>query len=716
MNPIDEQPQPLLTEPGNHPPTVKQRIAAGLNRLLDRYQPGEGVVLIVTALIVGVLAGLGSILFRWILEQAAIVFFVWLPAALAQLPAAFAWLSSSGYILLAPILGALPAGWLIARYASEAKGHGVPEVMEAVALRGGRIRPVVPVVKYFASALTIGSGGSAGAEGPIVQIGAGIGSGLGQLLRLSDDRIQSLVACGAAGGIAAVYNAPIAGVIFAVEIILGQFSVGNLTAVVLAAVTSSIIGRAAFGEAPAFAATSYTVESLWEFPIYAVLGVLAGLAAVLFVRVLYWTEDVFDNSRKLPGWVKPAVGAALLGLLALLYGRIPGLGYDHIPQVFGVGYETITMALTGGGTVGLLLALLILKILATSFTLGSGGSGGVFAPSLFVGSTLGAACGLVVNQLWPNITAPVGAYALVGMAAAFAGSTFASVTAVVMIFELTSDYRLILPLMLSVVISTLLARYMLNGESIYTLKLSRRGIRIASGRDVDVMQGVLVQEAMTTRVDTVPTTMTLDRLRTEFTRTQHHGFPVIDDEGKLYGVVTVQDASRAIEAGMPPDTPVARFAERNLAVAYPDEPMADALNRLSVRDIGRLPVVSRRDPNLLLGAVRRSDILRAYNIALTRRAHIQHKAARIRLRKVDHTEFLELDVTPGSPCVGARIENLAGAMPHEAVLVSVRRASGEIIIPHGDTVLESGDRIVAFADEDAARHLTGVLLGNDVEG
>ncbi|MCB9129712.1 MAG: chloride channel protein [Anaerolineales bacterium] len=710
---MDEEIQLPLTEPGDRPLSVRQRVASILNRLLDRYQPGEGVVLIATALVVGIFAGLGAILFRWILAQAGIVFFVWFPAALAHLPATFTWLSSSGYILLAPILGALPAGWMIARYAGEAKGHGVPEVMEAVALRGGRIRPVVPVIKYFASALTIGSGGSAGAEGPIVQIGAGIGSGLGQLLRLSDDRIQSLVACGAAGGIAAVFNAPIAGVIFAVEIILGEFSVGNLTAVVLASVTSSIIGRIAFGESPAFAASSYSVQSLWEFPIYAVLGILAGLVSVLFVRVLYWTEDRFDESRRLPGWVQPAVGAAMLGLMALIYGRIPGLAYDRIPQVFGVGYDTITMALHGGGTVSLLLALMLLKILATSFTLGSGGSGGVFAPALFVGSTLGAACGLVVNQLWPNITAPVGAYALVGMAAAFAGSTHASVTAIVMIFELTGDYRLVLPLMLSVVISTLLARRMLHGESIYTLKLSRRGIRIAKGRDVDVMQGVLVREAMTTRVDTVPTTMTLDRVRSEFARTQHHGFPVVDEAGKLYGIVTVQDSARALEAGMSPETPVAKFAERNLVVAYPDEPMADALHRLSVRGIGRLPVVSRKDHNMLLGAVRRSDILRAYNIALTRRADVQHRTARMRLRNVDHTEFIELEVASDSRCVGSRIQDLADSLPHDAVLVSVRRANGEVIIPHGDTILESGDQVVAFADEDAARQLADRLLGND---
>lgn len=710
---MDEELQTPLTGSSGHLRPVRQRVALILNRLLDRYQPGEGVVLIATALLVGVLAGLGAVLFRWILEQAATVFFIWLPAALAQLPAALSWFSTSGYILLAPVLGALPAGWMIARYAGEAKGHGVPEVMEAVALRGGRIRPVVPVIKYFASALTIGSGGSAGAEGPIVQIGAGLGSGIGQLLRMSDDRIQSLVACGAAGGIAAVFNAPIAGVIFAVEIILGEFSVGNLTAVVLASVTSSIIGRVAFGESPAFAATTYHVVSLWEFPIYAAMGIMAGLAAVFFVRVLYWTEDRFDNARRLPGWLQPAIGAALLGLLALVYGQIPGLAYDRIPQVFGVGYETITMALQGGGTIGLLLALLVLKILATSLTLGSGGSGGVFAPSLFVGATLGGACGLLVNQLWPGATAPAGAYALVGMAAVFAGSTHASVTAVVMIFELTGDYRLILPLMLTVVISTLLARNLLRGESIYTLKLSRRGIRIASGRDVDVMQGVLVQEAMTTRVDTVPTTMTLDQLRSEFARTQHHGFPVVDEAGKLFGIVTVQDATRALEAGVSPATPVEKFAVRKLELAYPDEPMAEALHRLSVRGIGRLPVVSRRNPDQLLGAVRRSDILRAYNIALTRRADVQHKAARIRLRKVDHTEFLELDVAPNSPCVGSQIQDLAGVLPQDAVLVSIRRANGEVVIPRGDTMLRAGDRVVAFADEDAARQLADSLLGND---
>lgn len=694
-----------------HPDPWWQRLAIRTGRLLDRLQPGEPLLLLITALIVGVLAGLGSVLFRWLIEQAHQAFFTWLPLQLSHLPAQLEWLRSRSYLLLAPVIGAVPVGWLVSRYASEAKGHGVPEVMQAVALHGGRIRPIVPAVKSFASALTIGSGGSAGAEGPIVQIGAGVGSSLGQLLRLSDDRIRSLVACGAAGGVAAVFNAPIAGVIFAVEIILGEFSVANLTAVVLASVMSSIVGRVAFGESPAIRAPAYSVTSLWEFPMYALLGVLAAVVAVLFTRVLYWVEDSFEDQKRVPAWIQPAVGGLLLGVLALAYGQIPALSYETIPQVYGVGYETIGASLLGYGTVGVLLALMMLKILATAFTLGSGGSGGIFAPALFIGSTLGGACGLIFNRLFPGLTAPAGAYAIVGMAAVFAGATHAPITAVVMIFELTGDYRIILPLMLTVVISTLLARVMLRGESIYTLKLSRRGIHLASGRDVDVMEGVMVEEAMTRRLDTVPTNMTLEWLSKEFARTQHHGFPVVDEAGKLFGIVSLQDVKRAQDSGLAADTPVGRIATTEVVVAYPDEPMADALHRLSVRGVGRLPVVMREDPRVLVGSVRRMDIIRAYNIALTRRAEIQQRAERMRLRKVDHTEFLDLQVASESPCVGCTVGQLAPQLPDEAVLVSVRRADGTVIIPHGDTDLRAGDRVIVFADRNAASQVVKLLLG-----
>jgi CIC family chloride channel protein len=682
-----------------------------VSRILDRLQPSETLILVVTSLLVGVLAGLAAIVFRWLIQEIHDIAFVWFPAALAQLPAPLTWLSTRGYLALTPAIGGLLVGILVYRFAREAKGSGIPEVMESVALHAGYIRPIVILVKPLASALTIGTGGSAGREGPIVHTASALGSALGQLLRLSDDRVRHLVACGAAGGIAATFNTPIAGVLFALEVILGEFSVANFGPVVLAAVVASVVGHAAFGDVPAFLVPEYSIRSLWEFPMYAGLGFAAALVAVAFVRLLYWVSGRFDSWTRVRPWVKPAIGGAMVGLLALAYGPIPGLFYEDIPPTFSVGYETVDAALRGQLLLGTMLGWMVLKIVATSITLGSGGSGGVFAPALFIGSLLGGVWGNAMAFLFPDTTAPAGAYALVGMGAVFAGASHAPITAVITLFELTGNYLIILPLMLAVTISTALAQTWLKGESIYTLKLVRRGVRLSRGRDVDVMEGVLVQEAMTRQCDVVPTTMTLEELNREFRRTEHHGFPVMDEAGKLFGIVTVQDLKRALERGTPTDTLVQEIAVTKVIVAYPDEPMADALHRLSVRGVGRLPVVLRDDPQALVGTVRRSDIIRAYNIALTRRAEVQQRAERVRLRKVDHTEFLELELAPRSPCVGRTVRELASLLPHDLVLVSIRRANGQVIIPHGDTEFRPGDRITAFADQDAVTEAKRLFLG-----
>ncbi|MCP3982109.1 MAG: chloride channel protein [bacterium] len=569
----------------------------------------EGAVLMGTAVLVGFAAGVGAIVFRWLIDSVAYLCFDVLPRITEG--------AGDLHLVLAPALGGLLVGPLVWFFAREAKGHGVPEVMAAVALRKGRIRPVVAIVKSLASSLSIGSGGSVGREGPIVQIGSALGSSVGQWLRLSSSRVRNLVACGAAAGVAATFNAPIAGVIFALEVILGDFGVRSFGTVVVASVTASVVGRAAFGDVPAFVVPEYAINSLWEFPMYVVLGLVTALVAVFYTRAIYWSEDLFDSWRAIPEWVKPAIGGAALGAMALSYRFLPGLDFESIPQVYGVGYETIEAALHGELVIVVVLALLLLKIVATSLTVGSGGSGGVFAPGLFIGAMLGGGYGLVMQQLFPGLPGPPGAYALVGMGALFAGTTFASLTAVIIMFELTGDYKIILPLMATVVVSTLVSRFLMKGESIYTLKLTRRGVRIRHGRDTDVLEGVRVEHAMTRDVSTVTPATPLSEVSTLFRKTNRHAFPVLDDGGVLCGIVSLTDVQRA------EDLEAARFVvdvmTPTLVTCHPDETLDVVLRKMGPRDLSRLPVVARDDPRRLLGVIRRNDLVRAYNLALSRR-------------------------------------------------------------------------------------------------
>ncbi len=680
-------------------------ISVHLGNLLDRWQPSSEMVLIGTALLVGIGTGLGAVTFRYLIQAVGWVGYDLIPRLT----------ESSGrlYIIFVPAIGGLLVGLLIYFFAPEAKGHGVPEVMEAVALRGGRIRPIVALIKSLASSLSIGSGGSVGREGPIVQIGSALGSSLGQLLHLPEDRVRNLVACGAAGGIAATFNAPIAGVVFALEVILGEFNVRYFSSVVISAVAASVIGRAVFGNIPAFVIpTEYGLNSFWEYGFYALLGLLAAVVGVAFTRSLYWSEDLFDKWKGVPEWVKPAVGGVLLGILALAYPQVTSIWWYRVPQVFNVGYDVIEGALGNHLALTAVLTLLVLKLIATSLTLGSGGSGGIFAPSLFLGAMLGGAFALIINLIFPGIAAPPGAYALVGMGAVFAASARAPITAILILFELTGDYRIILPLMLTVVIATLVGQWMLGGESIYTLKLSRRGIRLQRGRDVDVLQGVTVEEVMRPDTDTVALDLSISELLDVFSRTHHHGLPVLDRGGELWGIVTVTDIDGAVIQGMPRSTTAAEIGSprQQLLVAFPDETIDEALNRMSPRGLGTLPVVSRDKPNHLLGVIRRADIIRAYNLALSRRAKLQHHTERMQLRNLDGTKFVDLTLHLQDIVVGKMVQAIAPNLPNECILISIRR-DGRILIPHGDTIFQVGDHITAFIRSKDAEKLHHCLRG-----
>ncbi|MBW8056524.1 MAG: chloride channel protein [candidate division NC10 bacterium] len=576
----------------------EQRASPGTLRrtLLDlTYHPRipEGVYLTVVSILVGLATGVGSVTFIKLLQYTTHFFFETGRGALTLL--------GEYYVILLPAIGGLIVGPLIYRFAQEAKGHGVPEVMTAMAVKGGRIRKRVAFAKIVTSALTIGSGGSAGREGPMIQIGAGIGSTVGQFLKMSDERIKTLVACGAAGGIAATFNAPIAGAMFALEIFMGQVSL-DFSLVILSSVSSAIVSRAMLGDFPSFTVPAYGLLSAKEMPLYLLLGVLAGLAAVAFVRVLYWFEDRFDSWR-FPAYLMPAVGGLLVGVMGFF-----------LPQIFGTGFPAIEDALNGRTSLALLAILIFAKMLATPLTLASGGSGGVFAPALFVGAMLGGAYGHIVHGLFPSFTAGAGAYALVGMGAVFGGAAQAPITAIIIIFEMTGDYRIILPIMTSTVISVLIYN-VLNKETIYTLKLVKRGIRFRAGRDVDVMASIPVREALTDRLFWLPEEVTVEGFLQRSAEEQHEWFPVLNQSGELTGVVTAQDVQKALDNG-DLQAKVGELATKDLITVTPDNSLHDVLVRFHVRDLGHLPVVDPDNPKKLVGIISRSHVIRAYNQAL----------------------------------------------------------------------------------------------------
>jgi len=676
-----------------------------MNNKFEKFFSTSNIGSIIIALLVGLGTGIGAVIFRYLISFFEFVGYSWIPATFPSI--------GNLVVVIVPAVGGLIVGLLIYNFAQEAKGHGVPEVMEAVALRGGKIRPVVALIKSLASAISIGSGGSIGREGPIVQIGSSIGSTLGQKLHLSDEKIRILVACGAAGGIAATFNAPIAGVIFALEIIVGEFSVRHFSLVVISSVAASIVGQAVFGDNPAFLIpVEYGITSLWEFAFYPVLSVLAALMGVLFVKSLYWTEDLFGGWKGVPEWLKPMIGGILLGGLALLYPVLTGVQWEGLPQIFNVGYNVIGDALAGNLVLGVALALLFLKLLATILTLGSGGSGGIFAPSLFMGAMLGTVFELGIRKIFPTLIAPPGAYALIGMAATFTAAAHAPITAVIILFELTGDYRIILPLMLTVVITTIISQLLLKGESIYTLKLSRRGVHLSRGKDVDILEGVLVREVMSHDFNVISMNDTLSKLSTLLNQTSSHGVVVLDDDGKLFGIITVSDLRNVISSDLNlNDTKVKDIATKraDLLVTYPDETIGQALYRMGSRGLGRLPVVSREDPGLILGLVRRQNIIRAYHLALTRRSEITRRVKQLEIEKQDHFEVIHLLVNEDSAIAGKKVSEIASLLPEDSLLVSIKQ-DGRGVIPHGSTLISPNDYLTIIVNDDDVEELKKIII------
>ncbi|WP_067359071.1 chloride channel protein [Streptomyces noursei] len=558
----------------------------------------------VLAIAVGAGAGLGSIAFRWLITTFTHLFSGHADYAGAGGSANphVPWLGAA-FVIITPIVGGLLYGPLVDRFAKEARGHGVPEVMLAVAQRGGRINPQVSVVKALASALCIGSGGSVGREGPIVQIGSALGSTLGRLAKVPEGRMRLLVACGAAGGIAATFNAPLAGVFFSMELILGTFSAEAFGATVLASVTASVIGRAAFGNTAFLTLPPFHVEHLAQYGLFAALGVVAGVVGVGFTRILYWIEDACDWAWRGPEWLRPAAGGLLLGLVLLV-----------LPEMYGVGYPVLEKATKGGYVVAFLLLLLVGKIVATSLTIGIGGSGGVFAPSLFIGAMLGAAYGTTAGHLIPGVAGGAGAYALVGMGAVFAGASRAPITAVVILFELTGQYSIILPLMLAIVLATATSR-LLSRDTIYTLKLRRRGIDLHA----PAPHAALGTQTVQTVMEAVPAPLSakadLGTAADLLTRSDHGVLPVVDDHGRFAGTLSARAVAEVLAGA--PDARLSQVGElaQPASALTADMSLAVALHALVAAPGTGLPVL---DPvkEHLVGWLTHQSALRALHAAV----------------------------------------------------------------------------------------------------
>ena len=655
-------------------------------RAISAWLGSNRLGLAVMALVVGAGAGLGAAGFR------ELVFFVtWLATGHSQfgqqghapslhLPFLGIW-----FVLVVPVLGGLLYGPLIQRFAREARGHGVPEVMLAVAENGGRIRPPVTIVKALASAITIGSGGSVGREGPIVQIGSALASTLGQWVRMSEHRLRIIVACGAAGGIAATFNAPITGLFFGFEIVLREFSLDALFATSLAAVTGDVISRALFGSAPFFSAIPHdlAITNDTSYLLVGVLAVVAGLIGLAFKTVLYRMEDRADELwRGRPEWARPAVGGVILGLLLLA-----------LPQMYGVGYPVMDSVIAGHVVVGLILLFLVGKIVAASLTLSIGGSGGVFAPSLFIGTMAGMAFGVAAHHLFGPAIGPPAMYAVVAMGGVFAGAAQAPLTAIASVVEMTGNFTLTLPIMLASGIAAALSKQLSYG-SVYTTKLLRRGIDIERPRPDNVLETLRVADVM----QPVHTGNTLPRLNPRATRTSEPR-PRVDGLGQLGLVLhTTRDPQELFE----------------------DETLEQALRQLTMHGRSGLPVLSG-DREHVRGWITRRDVLSALTASVAtadRRieagavaaefgaADAEH-AARRSSAPLDGYDVVDLSITAQSPAVGRRVSDVPWPQGSIIVAVTVR---GELVAALPETTIRTGDRVLLLAPVPAYGHADGPPL------
>ncbi len=665
----------------------------------ERAKMTEHLFMILVAIVIGILAGFSAILIRWLIKTISNLSFPGAKSLLENIIAA-PWY----WKLLVPFVGGLIVGPIIYFFAPEAKGHGVPEVMEAILLKGGNIRPRVAVIKAIASAISIGTGGSVGREGPIIQIGSSLGSTVGQFFRVPTRRLKTLVGCGAAAGIAAAFNAPIAGALFAVEIILMDFAVAQFSPIVISSVMATVISHSYEGKFSAFHVPPYQYVSPYEIGFYFLLGAITGLAAYLFIKLLYLSEDYFDNHLKIPGYLKPALGGIGVGIIAIF-----------TPNIMGVGYGSINLALHGQLIWYVALILLFTKIIATSLTLGSGGSGGIFAPSLFMGAMVGLSFGAVLHSYLPTITAEPGAYALVAMGGLVAGTTRAPITAIIIVFELTNDYQIVLPLMITCIISMIVSSK-LTRESIYTLKLVLRNIGIREGTEINIMESIFVKDVYSKNFTWINAYDNFNLIVNKIIQGRGREFPVLDKNQNLIGIITVDMIKDYLfETDTLGNVLIATdILSTDVQTVTLTDNCQVAIDKMRVKDFEAIPVVENESSKKIIGVVYLKDIQEAYNREVERRDITSTLASSITMSKKEpEIHFLEgyeiAEIIPPRSFVGKTIKELNVRARFGVDILSIKNNEKDSLqitaIPSPDYMIGANDTLVVAGEIESINRL-----------
>lgn len=580
--------------------------------------PGENTGMMIIASVIGLMAGLCNIIFRTIVH--------WVDAFFLEGGKELLGIELGGWHLLLlpliPISGMILLIPLSLLYPGEVNGYGFTKFLRKVNLEGGHIKPRTIALKIITTALTIGTGNSAGVEGPVAAIGGAAGSQIGKFFGVSGSRMKVYIAAGAAGGIAGMFNAPIAGIFFASEIVLlGTFEMSSFAALVIASALSTVVTRAYYGEHPAFPIPHYVmVNPFVEIPLYSLMALLIGLVAVFHIRIFYWVRDKYDTLPIHPQ-LKPITGAFLIGCMAIAY-----------PQIMGDGYHFIESVLNGDGAVLLLFVLIFLKIFATAITLGSGGAGGVFAPALFIGAMIGGCFGHLANWAFPTYTADPGAYATVGIGAFLAASTHAPMTAIFLLFEMTGNYLIIIPIMLTSIIGVVVAKRF-NHDSIDTVDFTREGIDIHEGREAAIMKSIRVGKAITEDVDFISERANINHLLEIFRMAKNSFyFPVVDDSGRMTGIISMQDVKNILHRAEEERVCylVGSICSRDVIMLTPDDSLYTAMQLFDVKGIEEIPVVEDLENKWVVGMIKRRDVIAAYNHEVLKKG-ISEKAETIRI-------------------------------------------------------------------------------------